>query len=177
MSRSAAPPHPRLLPLGADPPEPGCARVAVCVCVAQTLGVPLGTSKADCKKAYFRLAKIWHPDKHQQVSSFYLLYIRAAFSRARVAPLEGQLPLPHLPCSGCGALFRVGDPSIGGDRALSSVCARTHSTSPGATDPMPQGDIEAATLKYKEIQAAYDRLMSSDEDAAIEALTAGGVKR
>lgn len=39
---------------------------------------------------------------------------------------------------------------------------------------MPQGDIEAATLKYKEIQAAYDRLMSSDEDAAIEALTAGG---
>lgn len=48
-----------------------CARVAVFVfvCVAQILGVPLGTSKADCKKAYFKLAKIWHPDKHQQVLS------------------------------------------------------------------------------------------------------------
>lgn len=65
----------------------------------------MGTSKAECKKAYFKLAKKWHPDKHQQ-----------------------------------------GTPEA----------------------------LEAATLKYKEIVAAYDRLMSSDEDAAIEALTSGG---
>ncbi len=31
----------------------------------ETLEVPLGTPKADCKVAYRRLAKKWHPDKHQ----------------------------------------------------------------------------------------------------------------
>ncbi len=30
----------------------------------ETLEVPLGTSKADCKVAYRRLVKKWHPDKH-----------------------------------------------------------------------------------------------------------------
>jgi hypothetical protein len=77
----------------------GCARacvcVCVCVCVAQTLGVPLGTSKADCKKAYFKLAKIWHPDKHQQVLSLPTLVgpfcTHVLFSRESVAALEGQL--------------------------------------------------------------------------------------
>jgi DnaJ-domain-containing protein 1 len=32
----------------------------------ETLGVPIGTSKQDCKKAYRNLAKLWHPDKHPE---------------------------------------------------------------------------------------------------------------
>ncbi|KAK3283068.1 hypothetical protein CYMTET_9221 [Cymbomonas tetramitiformis] len=67
----------------------------------EILGVPVGTSKADCKKAYRKLIVIWHPDKHQTKSD--------------------------------------------ADRAR-------------------------AEKKFKEIQEAYDRLMSTDEDETIEQL-------
>ena len=30
----------------------------------EALGVPIGTSKADIKAAYRKLAKVWHPDRH-----------------------------------------------------------------------------------------------------------------
>jgi DnaJ-class molecular chaperone len=30
----------------------------------EALGVPIGTSKADCKAAYRKLALKWHPDRH-----------------------------------------------------------------------------------------------------------------
>jgi curved DNA-binding protein CbpA len=33
--------------------------------VRQALGVRLGATKEECKKAYRQLAKKWHPDKHQ----------------------------------------------------------------------------------------------------------------
>ena len=32
----------------------------------ELLGVPLGTKKDDIKKAYRKLAVIWHPDKHPE---------------------------------------------------------------------------------------------------------------
>ena len=32
----------------------------------ELLGVPLGTTKDDIKKAYRKLAVIWHPDKHAE---------------------------------------------------------------------------------------------------------------
>lgn len=31
----------------------------------ETLGLPLGASKADARHAYRQMAKVWHPDKHQ----------------------------------------------------------------------------------------------------------------
>ena len=30
----------------------------------EMLEVPVGTSKADCRRAFRQLAKLWHPDKH-----------------------------------------------------------------------------------------------------------------
>jgi len=64
------------------------------------LGVPVGSSKEDVKKAYRKLAVLWHPDKH------------------------------------------------------------------------PEGpQREAASKKFMEIQTAYDSLMNSDEEAAVEALS------
>lgn len=56
------------------------------------LGVPLGTSKPDCKKAYFKLAKIWHPDKHQ----VHKLRIRVEYIQYKV---EWENALTHLSIS------------------------------------------------------------------------------
>lgn len=67
----------------------------------EALGVPVGTSKADVKKAYRKMAVKWHPDKHMSAS----------------------------------------------DEAK-----------------------EEASKKFQEIQRAFDSLMSTDEDAVIEAL-------
>ncbi len=65
----------------------------------ELLGVPLGTKKDDIKKAYRKLAVIWHPDKH------------------------------------------------------------------------PEGPArEEAAKRFVVIQAAYDALMNSDEEAAVEVL-------
>ena len=30
--------------------------------------MPIGSTKEVCKKAFFKLSKIWHPDKHQTKS-------------------------------------------------------------------------------------------------------------
>jgi len=69
----------------------------------EALGVPVGSSKADVKKAYRKLAVLWHPDKHASKS---------------------------------------------------------------------EEEREKAGKKFQEIQNAYDRLMSTDEDAVIEQLKA-----
>ena len=67
------------------------------------LGVPLGASKDECKRAYRKLAVRWHPDKH------------------------------------------------------------------------PDGDVRVeAEAKFKEIQRAFDALMTTDENQTIEALAAKG---
>ena len=67
------------------------------------LGVPLGASKDECKRAYRKLAVRWHPDKH------------------------------------------------------------------------PEGDARVeAEAKFKEIQRAFDALMTTDENQTIEALAAKG---
>ena len=63
----------------------------------ETLGLPLGASKADVKKAYRKLAVKWHPDKHVT-------------------------------------------------------------------------DKDIASAKFQAIQKAYDSLMSTDEEATVEAL-------
>eukprot|EP00873_Tetraselmis_striata_P041078 jgi/Tetstr1/461342/TSEL_006468.t1 len=73
----------------------------------ETLGVPVGTSKADVRKAYRKMAVKWHPDKHA----------------SKTAEEQAE-----------------------------------------------------ASLKFQEIQRAFDSLMSTDEDAVIEALTAGKSK-
>uniref|UniRef100_A0A7S0MYR3 J domain-containing protein n=1 Tax=Pyramimonas obovata TaxID=1411642 RepID=A0A7S0MYR3_9CHLO len=74
----------------------------------EVLGVRVGATKDEIKKAYRLLAKKWHPDKHQSA----------------------------------------------GPEALA-----------------------AAGLKFQEIQKAFDSLMSTDEDATVEALTGGASKK